>query len=195
MKTNLLVKLSIIAAAAAMPVTVFGVIVNEGSNGISPVYTISGTAITIGSDGEASYDPYGFGHDTSDGINFNDANWVEDPSASGAFAAGFWTNLAESSIWVLPASTPCGSENEPACEPVAKWFNPTFSWAASQTIFVYSASGALSDIIRLDNSGPGGTAAVTFASDPTTVPDSGSTLALLGAAVVGLGLMRRRLLA
>src|SRR5438105_2845750 len=24
--------------------------------------------------------------------------------------------------WVLPASTPCGNENEPVCEPVAKWY-------------------------------------------------------------------------
>jgi len=51
--------------------------------------------------------------------------------------------------------------------------------------------GSVSDIILVNNTGPGGSAAITFTSDPFTVPEPG-TITLLGLGLVGVGIASRR---
>lgn len=61
--------------------------VNGGVGGPYPVCCILGgnsLSVTVASDGEASFDPFGYGADTSDGIQFQGAadggRWVPEPS-------------------------------------------------------------------------------------------------------------------
>ena len=103
----------------------------DGCTGAIPT---ASPILTVGSDGEGGFDPFGAGFDTSDGIQLN-GNWAPDPAFASAFAPGFWTDIGNST-WVLPASTPCGSENEPSCEPAARWyFTPGSPWNAGTPFF------------------------------------------------------------
>src|SRR5258707_1127264 len=65
--------------------------------------------ITVASDGEAAFQPFGVTFDVSDAIQFNAApgTWVPDAS-SGGFATGFWQEIttdpnSTTDVWVLPA--------------------------------------------------------------------------------------------
>ena len=73
-------------------------------------------------------------------------------------------------IFVLPASTSCGSENEPVCEATGSWyFNQT--WAGAPSYISFSGPGEqVSDIIMFDSLGPGGAFRILFFSDPS-LPD------------------------
>ena len=139
----------------------------ETGDGCTGAIPTAVPTLTVASDGEGGFDPFGAGFDTSDGIQLN-ANWAPDPAFAAAFAAGFWTDIGNFT-WVLPASTPCGNENEPSCEPAARWyFTPGSPWNAGTPFFntILEEDGSLSDIILLANNGPGGAATITFCSDP-----------------------------
>jgi len=162
--------------------------------------------LLVASDGESGFSPFGAPFDTSDAIQLN-GSWAPDPTFAGnaaAFAPGFWTDIGNSA-WALPASTPCGNENEPSCEPAARWFfTPGSPWNAGTPFFntILESDGSLSDIILLASNGPGGAATITFCSDPNVgacqVPEPGSMAALgsalsgMGGVFAGLGWLRRR---
>lgn len=161
------------------------VICTETSSGCSAVIPTSSPELTVASDGESSFDPVGAGFDLSDYIMLN-SNWVPDPAFAAAFATGFWTELPDSSTWVLPANTPCGNENEPACEPIAKWdFAPGSQWGTIPGVLdILDEGGGVSDVISAINNGPNGEAAITFASDPNVVPEP--SLGLLTGVLCGV---------
>ena len=156
---------------------------------------------TAASDGEVYFDPYNAGYDTSDGIKLN-SSWLANNS-NGAFSPGFWTNkdvngnlLNGGFTWVLPASTPCGQENEPACEPKAYFYATGMLWDKS-VIGQYVMKedqcppgwSCISDIITLDNNGPNGWAEISFDS----IPEPNSLALMVVPGVIGLaGFVRRR---
>jgi hypothetical protein len=166
----------------------------------------SAPLLFVGSDGESVFDPFGAGFDTSDGIQLN-SSWAPDPAFAASFGAGLWTQIADPATggftWVLPSViTGCGAENEPTCEPVAKWyFTPGSPWNAGTPDILLIFEGAafasdLSDVILVNNTGgPNGTAAsITFFSDPATFPSipEPASLALIGIGMAGLAFARRR---
>jgi hypothetical protein len=146
-------------------------------------------SVTVASDGEAAFDPFGAGFDTSDGIDFThqiNANlWVQD-------AGSVWTQLPTGApTWVLPASTPCGSENEPSCEPVGHWTAANVFWVpnALGTRFILEGpNGGISDRIVTYNDAAG--AHVAFYSDPIGIPEP-ATWAMMLTGFFGLGAMVR----
>jgi len=172
----------------------------EGSDGCVADIPTAVPALSVASDGESGFFPFGLSIDTSDAVQLN-ANWIPDPAFADAFAAGFWTNLPGTSIWYLPANTPCGNENEPICEPVAKWYIPGAQWNAGtpDTLLIFEGAAFdsdLSDVILVNNTGgPNGTdASITFYSDPNlpaAAPEPAS-LALLSIGMAGLAFARRR---
>ena len=158
-----------------------------------------GAGLKIASDGEITFDPFGFGADTSDEIILIAAagqTWTPD-NTNGAFNPGFWTNIDGSyggasypGTWVLPASTPCGIENEPACEPIGVW-----DYSAplpDLTLTLVEADGTTySDAIRIRANPLNGDAVLLFASDPSTIPEP-STWAMMLLGFAGLGYLRYR---
>ena len=144
-------------------------------------------AIAFGSDGEAAWDPFGAGYDTSDGISF-DPNW------GGTFTPP-WTLINSAAYgpgtFVMPAVIQnCGQENEPICEPIGKW---TITIPAN---FMFPA-GALGDYLMFEDqnltwsdtvtlANINGQGVVYFESDSTPEPTS---LLLLGS---GAALLIRR---
>jgi hypothetical protein len=147
----------------------------------------------VASDGESSFDPFGAGFDTSDGIQFFSNAWVAD-ATMGAGWVQLPVTLDNPNTWVLPAdltSIGCGVENGTTCEPAGVWDLPGATWVpeALGTYTILQADGTVSDLLTASNTAPGGFAQLTFQSDP--IPEPG-TLLLLGTALAGLGLYRRR---
>ena len=179
-----LVGVGVTAPAQAVVVTY----TEDSVAGIVTTIPTSNPALTVASDGESPFDPFNAGYDTSDGIVLN-ALWAPDPAYAAAFAPGFWTQLPNTFTWVLPASTPCGIENEPACEPVAKWYAAGATWNPdTPSILLLEPDGSWSDFILVANDGPNGSAAITFDSDPAAVPLPGA-LPLFVSGLGGLGLL------
>jgi hypothetical protein len=195
--TALVSVLSLLGSVAPAGATVFGpdvTVTEDAVDGI--VYTIGGVTppsppITIASDGEVGFDPFGAGFDTSDGIQLTVT--TDEPvgtwALDGVSGAG-WQNFQTAGFdnWVLPGDLTgvgCGAENEPTCEPVPKWdFTLGGEWAdgTAGNIWVLEPDGNISDHIILDNSGPNGEAAITFFSD---VPEP-STWAMMLLGFAGL---------
>jgi hypothetical protein len=137
--------------------------------------SFAGHGYMVASDGEAAFDPYGVG-DISDGLDFSavTATWSQASDSS-------WSS-AGTQKWFLPATTSCGSENEPLCEPIGHFVSPdAWSPLALGTYTILESDGTVSDIITLYNDSNG--ANVTFQSDP--IPEPG-TMSLLGLGVVSL---------
>jgi hypothetical protein len=159
-----------------------------------PVFPFVTLDFVVASDGETPFDPFHVGYDTSDAINFDVANinsivWTQ-------AADSHWTFLG-GQAWVLPANLgPCGSENEPACEPVGHFVDPFgVFWDPHfvGTYLILEPNGAVSDRIVLFNGAHSGE--LFFYSDAAGVPEPAAwALALTGFGLIGAGAraMRRR---
>ena len=177
---------------AAMPAAAFGVLtVTEGPDGWVGDIPTSSPGITVGFDGERSFDPFGAGYDTSDGIVLN-ANWAPDPAYAKSFAKGLWTQLPGTFTWVLPSCNRSGCENANIYEPRAKWYYvPGDGWNdGTLSIRALDADGSFSDFVRVANDGPTGGATILFQSG---VPEPASwALLLIGFGAVGYTARRAR---
>jgi hypothetical protein len=147
--------------------------------------------ITVASDGESAFDPFGFGQDTSDAIKF-------DPNSVGPAAVSLnpaWVQFTASDgnpySWALPAA----GENEPSGEAVGQWIFNGFTVVGGPLIYlVNEADGSYSDAIIISNNADG-VAQLQFYSDPAAPTPEPSTFALAGLgglALVGYGWRRRR---
>ena len=158
---------------------------------VGPIPT-SAPAITVASDGEAPFDPFGAGFDTSDGIELN-AGWTPDPAYAAAFAAGNWTQLPGTSTWVLPACIAGICENGPVPELIAKWDFLGGAWAPGTLgLLLYDSDGSFSDQITVANDGPNGTATITFKSDGAVPEPSAWVMMLSGIGAIGASLRMAR---
>lgn len=151
-----------------------------------------GSKYLVASDGEASFDPFGAGYDTSDGINFSGVGYVWNQAADSS-----WNSLGNQT-WVLPADLSaygCGVENSTSCEPTGHFISPS-AWndAAIGTFLIYEADGSLSDRLITYND-DGGNANLLFYSDPNPgvvgVPEP-STWAIMMVGLFGMGAALRR---
>src|SRR5262245_57779250 len=122
--------------------------------------------VTMGSDGEQPFDPFGFGFNVGDAISF--ANLGDTTVQSLGLG---WTNLNSDgadlgSSWVLPADLTaigCGVEPQTTCEPTGDFiFSQPFrdSFANSPNggayVTISDANGGVSDWILFANTAPGG---------------------------------------
>jgi hypothetical protein len=139
-------------------------------------------ALTVASDGDGPFTPFGLTFPVSDAISLND-DWVQDPSSA-------WQKVGNVYYITEPAS-------ESGPEPIGKWyFSPGSPWNSGtpDTELIMDSNGRdVSDVIHLLNEGPNGQASITFQSGTAAaVPEPGA-LALLSSVVVpGLLLVRRR---
>lgn len=148
-------------------------------------------ALFVGSDGESSFDPFGAGFDTSDGIVLN-SSWAPDPAYAAAFGKDGWVQLPGTSTWVLPACNSTGCENANIYEPIGKWdFTPGGVWNtdADMNVRILESDGSFSDLVTIANDGPNGEATITFQSGGVPEPATWATM-LLGFA--GIGYVARR---
>jgi hypothetical protein len=185
---SLFLKFLLIAAVVALPATLLGQTpVNLGvEDNVSGLRATIVGNIQVGSDGEASWDPLGLGLDMSEYIRFPELGWT-------VLHQGYWVQV-DPFTWVYPAVPPGGSENEPSYETPGAWYLPGAAWVVGPIEYqMFEPDGAISDVIKIGNFGPNNSAAVSFASDPFPTPDGGATIALLGAAVLGLAALRRKL--
>lgn len=132
----------------------------------------------VASDGIVAFDPFDVGTDTSDDILLN-FNWVQGASSD-------WTQAPDTFIWYLPNTTPRPSADEGSSEPIGNWyFARGGQWTDDEVgayIMIDADEVTLSDVITLDNNGPGGSAEISFQSG---LPEPG-TLSLLGLGLVVL---------
>jgi len=145
-----------------------------------------GTLYMVASDGESPFHPFGASFDVSDGLDFSGVGFTWDQAPDST-----WTNIGHQ-IWVIPATTACGSENEPVCEPVGHFISPS-AWnpAAIGTWWIMESDGSASDKIVTFNTAAG--AELLFYSDPfSAAPETSSwALMLIGFGAIG-GAMRAR---
>jgi len=182
------------ALAVSSPALAFGiqVVTEDPVSGYVGAIPTSSPAIIVASDGEASFDPFGAGYDTTDGIQLN-GDWAPDPAYASAFAPGYWTQLPGTSTWVLPACINGVCENGNVYEPIAKWyFVPGGGWnPGTLSILMMEPDGSWSDLVKIANDGPGGAATITFISDGAPEPAAWA-LMLLGFGAMGGALRMAR---
>jgi len=178
-----------ISAPARATAFITTICTETASGGCVQELPVGGTTVTVASDGEAPFDPFGAGYDTSDGIQL-DAQWVPKKTIG-------WNQLPNSNTWVLPACDGSGScENGKVDEPIGEWRVPDQALSVNLAIFkIREADGSLSDVIKMFNSNGG--VDVTFDSSPGGAVPEVSTwaLMLLGVGVTGAMLRRRTALA
>jgi hypothetical protein len=169
---------------------------NEGANGFTGAIPTSAPPIMVGSDGEVPFDPFGFGADTSDGIQLN-GDWAPMPGFQHAFKV--WKNIPGTSTWVVPACSGGVCENGAVVEPAAKWyFKPGSGWnPGTLSMAIFDVNGVLSDFVKVANDGPGGAATITFWSDSGAAGKVGpvpepATWAMMLVGFGGLGALMRR---
>jgi hypothetical protein len=188
---------------ASAPALAATIICTEDSGGaVCDLLASSGFPgfVSVASDGESPFDPYGAGFDTSDGIQFtlfDNGPWIQAADSQ-------WTQIAGGvGTWVLPAATAggpgCPGENaidtSTCTELVGHWIQIALPGGAlpqwqPQLLGEYdilSADGTIGDRIFLFNTNAG--AELIFQSDPIPEP---ATMALVGISLLGLGAFRRR---
>jgi len=146
---------------------------------------ITGSTITVGSDGEAAFDPFGYGHDTSDGVQLENI-WV------GLHTKG-WTLIGGTNTWVLPACDGNGvCENGNVSEPVGQWIAPGYTLTVPPITYgIYESDGSLSDVVKLFNDDTG-TVNLSFNSSPGVPEPATWALMIGGFGLAGAQLRRRR---
>jgi hypothetical protein len=194
---GLLAGLALTAASTPAAAQTFGftTVSETDGGGFFGAIPTSSPAIMVGSDGEASFDPFGAGFDVSDGIVLNDS-WAPDPAFAKAFGPGFWTQLPGTFTWVLPACNDSGCENADIVEPIAKWdFIGGGGWGPGTTgLLILDANGDFSDRVTVANDGIDGGATITFQSGTNNgaVPEPATwALMISGFGLAGATLRRR----
>jgi PEP-CTERM motif len=183
---------AVLALGVSTSASAFGIerVVEDATLGFVGAIPTSAPPIIVGSDGEAAFDPFGAGFDTTDGIVLN-ADWAPDPAFAAAFGPGLWTELPGTNTWVLPACIDGVCENGFVKEPIAKWdFLPGGQWGrGTLSIAMFDPDGTFSDFVGVANDGPNGGATITFSSG---VPEPAAwTMMLIGFAGIGYAARRR----
>ncbi|MDB5479998.1 MAG: hypothetical protein JWO83_1051 [Caulobacteraceae bacterium] len=180
------------ALAAGSSAMAFGVqtVYEDNVAGYVGAIPTSSPPIMVASDGEASFDPFGAGYDTSDAIQLN-SSWAPDPAYAKAFGADGWVQIPGTYTWVLPACNSTGCENANIYEPIAKWdFLGGGGWApGTLSVRMLESDGSFSDMVTVANDGVGGAATITFQSGGVPEP---ATWAMMLVGFAGIGYAARR---
>jgi hypothetical protein len=181
------------ALGAGTSAMAFGVqtVYEDDVGGYVGAIPTSAPAIMVASDGEASFDPFGAGYDTSDAIQLN-SSWAPDPAYAAAFGKDGWVQLPGTFTWVLPACNSTGCENANIYEPIGKWdYLGGGGWApGTLSVRMLESDGSFSDMVTVANDGVGGAATITFQSGGVPEPATWAMM-LVGFASIGYAARRR----